>query len=128
MGRFNQSGKRLEPGIDVASGGAVRKSAREGPESNVSVNDVVGRRVPEGEMVARHRIEDFEGREDRDEHLDTWAACSRRGRYFMSVGMMLEVLRSASTNGDNYLSIQKIRDFIFRVRGFASEGRQILHW
>lgn len=71
MGRFNQSGKRLEPGIDVASGGPVRKSAREGPESNVSVNEVVGRRVPEGEMVARLRMEEFDGKEGRDEYRGT---------------------------------------------------------
>jgi hypothetical protein len=70
IGRFSQSGKRLDPGMEVCSRGAVRKSEREGPESRVSVKVVVGRRVPEGEMVARARIEKLEGREVRDVVLD----------------------------------------------------------
>jgi hypothetical protein len=105
IGRFNQSGKRLDPGIEVCSRGAVRKSEREGPEFRVSVNDVVGRRVREGEMVARARIDGFEGREVRDWVLDISVACSRRGRHFVKVRMMSRWSRRNSTSGDTVTNI-----------------------
>jgi hypothetical protein len=60
MGRFNQFGRWLVPGIDVGSVEEVIKSERAGPEFRVSVKVVGGLRVPCGEMVARLRIARFE--------------------------------------------------------------------
>jgi hypothetical protein len=62
MGRFSQSGRRLDPGIDVGSVESARKSEKEGPEFKVSVNDVWGRRVVCGEVVASVRTFEVEGR------------------------------------------------------------------
>jgi len=61
MGRLSQSGRRLEPGMEVGSVVLERKSERLGPALRSSVKVVCGRRGRGGggETVARQRIDEF---------------------------------------------------------------------
>ena len=56
IGRFNHSGRRLVPGIEVCSGGSERKSEKLGPVFKVSEKEVWGRWFPGASgTVARQR-------------------------------------------------------------------------
>ena len=60
IGLLSQSGRRLEPGMEVGSAVLERKCDRVGPALRSSVKVVCGRREGVGgETVARQRIDEF---------------------------------------------------------------------